>query len=55
MDALLKEAVQRLGGKGGGNAQVAQGSGPGIDALATILEWAAGQVSRAASSSHTDG
>jgi len=45
MDALLKEAVQRLGGKGGGNAQVAQGSGPGTDALAGVLEWAAGQVS----------
>ena len=51
MDALLKEAAQRLGGKGGGNPQVAQGSGPGVDALAAVLEWAAAQVSPPATAS----
>lgn len=44
LDQLLKETVQRLGGKGGGSPESAQGSGPQVDALTGAIEWAAAQL-----------
>jgi alanyl-tRNA synthetase len=41
MGALLKDALAILGGKGGGNPDFAQGSGPATDKLDEALSAAA--------------
>ncbi len=44
LDAVLKEVAQRVGGKGGGSPESAQGSGPQVTALREALEWAAAEL-----------
>ena len=44
MNALLREAVQAAGGKGGGTRDFAQGSVPDVGALEAILNRAHGRL-----------
>lgn len=46
MGALLKEAVAKLGGRGGGSKDLAQGGVPGSQGLADVLAAAAQAVTR---------
>ncbi|MFL6255678.1 MAG: alanyl-tRNA editing protein [Pyrinomonadaceae bacterium] len=44
MNALMREACQTLGGRGGGRADMAQGGGQHIERLAEVLDAAAAQA-----------
>jgi alanyl-tRNA synthetase len=44
MGALLKEALAKLGGKGGGSKDLAQGGAPTADGLETVLEEIAARL-----------
>jgi alanyl-tRNA synthetase len=44
MGALLKEALTKLGGRGGGSKDMAQGGAPKVDGLDAVLEDAASRV-----------
>jgi alanyl-tRNA synthetase len=41
MNALMREACQTLGGRGGGRPDMAQGGGPLADKLPDVIESAA--------------
>jgi alanyl-tRNA synthetase len=44
MSALMKEAMSRLGGRGGGSKDLAQGGAPQADAIPTVLGELAGKL-----------
>jgi alanyl-tRNA synthetase len=50
LGALMKETMARLGGRGGGSREMAQGGVPTPDGLATALSEVASQISTAAKS-----
>jgi len=44
MSALMKDAMSRLGGRGGGSKDLAQGGAPQADAIQTVLSELAAKL-----------